>query len=54
MLARRIKTVLETPAYRKNAERLASKIATEDGIANAIAEITRAAEQSDLPKTGSL
>ena len=45
MLARRIKTVLETPAYRKNAERLASKIATEDGIANAIAEITRASEQ---------
>ncbi|HAI32723.1 MAG TPA: glycosyltransferase [Thalassospira sp.] len=45
MLARRIKTVLETPAYRKNAERVASKIAAEDGIANAIAEITRASEQ---------
>ncbi|BDW88172.1 glycosyltransferase [Thalassospira tepidiphila] len=45
MLARRIKTVLETPSYRNNAERVASKIAAEDGIANAIAEITRAAEQ---------
>ncbi|BDW95260.1 glycosyl transferase family 1 [Thalassospira tepidiphila] len=45
MLARRIKTVLETPAYRNNAARLANQIATEDGIANAIAEITRAAEQ---------
>ncbi|CAM3463086.1 glycosyltransferase [Thalassospira profundimaris] len=54
MLARQIKTVLETPSYRNNAERLASKIANEDGITNAIAEITRAAEQSDLPKTGSL
>ncbi|KZD00353.1 MULTISPECIES: glycosyltransferase [unclassified Thalassospira] len=54
MLASRIKTVLETPSYRNNAERVASKIAAEDGIANAIAEITRATEQSDLPKTGSL
>ncbi|WP_296992950.1 glycosyltransferase [Thalassospira sp. UBA1131] len=54
MLVSRIKTVLETPAYRENAERLASNIAAEDGIANAIAEITRAAEQPDLPKTGSL
>ncbi|WP_336233459.1 glycosyltransferase [Thalassospira sp. CH_XMU1458] len=54
MLARRIKTVLETTSYRNNAERIASKIADEDGIANAIAEITRAVGQSDLPKTGSL
>ncbi|MHC8494482.1 glycosyltransferase [Thalassospira sp. SM2505] len=42
ILAHQIKTVLETPAYRNNAERVASKIADEDGIANAIAEITRA------------
>lgn len=54
MLASRIKTVLETPSYRNNAARLANQIANEDGIADAIAEITRAAEQSDLPKTGSL
>ncbi|MBO6804326.1 MAG: glycosyltransferase family 1 protein, partial [Thalassospira sp.] len=54
VLARQIKTVLETPSYRNNAERLASKIAAEDGITNAIAEITRAVGQSDLPKTGSL
>ena len=54
MLAQQIKTVLETPSYQNNAEHLASKIAADDGIANAIAEITRAAEQSDLPRTGSL
>jgi len=54
ILADRIKTVLQTPSYRANAQQIAGRIASEDGINTAIAVIIRAVEETDHARTASL